>query len=201
MSTNLNARDRGFTLLEILVALAVLGLLMAGLVQGLRVGVSTWTAQTQKLSANSDLDATDRTLRALIERMDPGGVSGRPALFKGTEHSLTFTTSLPDPSGAAMSRVVDVLLAVDESHRLQMVLLPHYREAAGTAPAPGRVELLNDVDRIELGYWLDPQVGWLTEWRGVVVPKLIRVRIVSRRGSARTTPDIVISPMRDRWLL
>lgn len=194
-------REFGFTLLEILVALAVLGLLMAGLIQGLRVSVSTWTAQTQKLSSNTDLDATDRTLRALIERMDPGGVSGRPALFKGTEHSLTFTTSITDPSGAAMGRVVDVLLAVDEAHRLEMVLLPHYRDAAGPPPAPARVELLNDVDRIELEYWQDPQAGWQSEWRAVLVPKLIRLRIVSRRGSARTTPDIVVSPMRDRWLL
>jgi prepilin-type N-terminal cleavage/methylation domain-containing protein len=194
-------RDQGFTLLEILVALAVLGLLMASLVQGLRAGVSAWTTQTERLTKNADLDATDRTLRTLIGRLEPGGVSGRPAVFKGTEHSLTFTTSIPDPAGVAMNQVVDVLLAVDEAHRLQMVLLPHYRDPTGVPPAPGRVLLLRDVDRLELGYWQDSQSGWQPEWRGIVVPKLIRIRVVSNPGSGRTTPDIVVSPMRDRWQL
>ena len=66
-------KQRGFTLLELLVALAVLGLLMAGLVQGLRLGVSVWTTQTKRLAASGHLDLTDRTLRTLIARMDPGG--------------------------------------------------------------------------------------------------------------------------------
>ena len=194
-------RDRGFTLLEILVALAVLGMLMTGLVQGLRLGVSAWTTQTQKLTANADLDATDRTLRTMIERMDPGGVSLRPALFRGTEHSLAFTTSLPESAGTATIRDVDVLLGVDANHRLELALLPHFREAGGTAPAAGRVVLLGDVDRVELGYWQDAQTGWQTEWRGVVLPKLIRIRIVQANKRARLIPDIVVSPMRNRWQL
>jgi prepilin-type N-terminal cleavage/methylation domain-containing protein len=192
-------RQSGFTLLEILVALAVLGMLMASLVQGMRAGVSAWTTQSERLSRNADVDAADRTLRSLLARLDPGGVSGRPSLFKGTEHSLTFTTSVPDPAGVTMSQAVDVLLAVDESHRLQMVLLSHYRDLAAVLPAPGHVLLLRDVDRIEVGYWQDAKIGWQTEWRGVTVPKLIRIRVVSTPGSGRTTPDIVVAPMRARW--
>jgi hypothetical protein len=168
-------------------------------VQGLRAGVAAWTTQSERLGRNADLDAADRTLRSLIERLDPGGVSGRPSLFKGTEHSLTFTTTVPDPAGIGVNRAVDVLLAVDEAHRLQMVLLPHYHDSAATAPAPERVLLLRDVDRIELGYWQDSQSGWQPEWRGIVVPKLIRIRVVSSPGSGRTAPDIVVSPMRARW--
>jgi prepilin-type N-terminal cleavage/methylation domain-containing protein len=192
-------RQSGFTLLEILVALAVLGLLMASLVQGLRAGISAWTTQSERLARNADVDAADRTLRGLLARLDPGGVSGRPSLFKGTEHSLTFTTSVSDPAGAILSQVVDVLLAVDESHRLQMVLLPHYRDLAAVPAAPGHVLLLRDVDRLELGYWQDAKTGWQTEWRGVTVPKLIRIRAVSTPRTGRTMPDIIVAPMRARW--
>jgi prepilin-type N-terminal cleavage/methylation domain-containing protein len=198
-ATTPKRRQSGFTLLEILVALAVLGLLMASLVQGLRAGVSAWTTQSERLSRNADVDAADRTLRSLLARLDPGGVSGRPSLFKGTEHSLTFTTSVPDPAGASLSQVVDVLLAVDESHRLQMVLLPHYRDLAAVPSAPRPVLLLRDVDRLELGYWQDAKGGWLTEWRGVTVPKLIRIRAVPTQGAGRIVPDIVVAPMRARW--
>ena len=155
-------RQQGFTLLEILVALAVLGLLMASLVQGLRAGVTAWTTQTQRLSVGADLDSTDRTLRTLVGRLDPGGVNGRPSLFKAMQHSLTFTTSLPDPAGSTMMRDVDVMLAVDEAHRLEIVLLPHYRDPAAPPPAPARFVLLSDVERLELGYWQDAASGLAT---------------------------------------
>ena len=194
------AKQRGFTLLELLVALAVLGLLMAGLVQGLRLGVSVWTTQTKRLAASGDLDSTDRTLRTLIARMDPGGISGRPPMFKGTARSLVFTTTLPEAAAGLTMRNSDVTLAVDESHQLELLFLPHYRNPTEAAPSPGRVVLLHDVDRLELAYWQDSEKGWQPEWRGVTLPKLIRIRIVFH-DSVRHSPDIVVTPMRDRWQL
>ena len=131
------AKQRGFTLLELLVALAVLGLLMAGLVQGLRLGVSVWTTQTKRLAASGDLDSTDRTLRTLIARMDPGGISGRPPTFKGTARSLVFTTTLPEAAAGLTMRNSDVTLAVDESHQLALLFLPHYRNPTEAAPVAG----------------------------------------------------------------
>jgi general secretion pathway protein J len=194
------AKQRGFTLLELLVALAVLGLLMAGLVQGLRLGVSVWITQTKRLAASGDLDSTDRTLRTLIARMDPGGLSGRPPTFKGTARSLVFTTTLPDAAAGLAVRNSDVTLAVDEAHQLELLFLPHYRNPTEAAPAPGRVVLLHDVERLEMAYWQDSEKGWQSEWRGVTLPKLIRIRIVFR-DSVRHSPDIVVTPMRDRWQL
>ncbi len=194
------AKQRGFTLLELLVALAVLGLLMAGLVQGLRLGVSIWTTQTKRLAAGGDLDSTDRTLRTLIARMDPGGLSGRPPTFKGTARSLVFTTTLPDAAAGLAVRNSDVALAVDEAHQLELLFLPHYRNPTEAAPAPGRVVLLHDVERLEMAYWQDSEKGWQSEWRGVTLPKLVRIRIVFR-DSVRHSPDIVVTPMRDRWQL
>jgi general secretion pathway protein J len=194
-------KQSGFTLLEVLVALAVFGLLIAGLVQGLRLGVNAWQAQARTLAARGDMDAADRTLRTLIERMDPGGVSGRPATFKGTARSLVFTTTLPQAADMMVTRAAVVTLAVDEGNRLELLWLPNYRYRIGPTPPPGRVTLLHDVDHIEMAYWHDPQAGWQSEWGGVVLPKLIRIRVVFTRGSGRHGYDIVIMPMRDRWRL
>jgi prepilin-type N-terminal cleavage/methylation domain-containing protein len=41
-------RQKGFTLLELLVALVVLGLLVVGLNQGVRAGLTMWGAQTRE---------------------------------------------------------------------------------------------------------------------------------------------------------
>jgi prepilin-type N-terminal cleavage/methylation domain-containing protein len=191
----------GFTLMEVLIGLVVFSLLMMGLVQGLRLGINSWQAQSRTLAVRGDIEATDRTLRTLIEQMDPGGVSGRPAIFKGTSHSLVFTTTLPQAADMMVTRGAVVTLAVDERKQLQLLWLPNYRYRIGPVPPPGRVTLLNDVDHLELAYWRDSRAGWQPEWAAVVLPKLIRIRMVFTPESGRTGYDIVIMPMRDRWRL
>ena len=92
-------RAAGFTLLEVLVALVVFGLLMAGLSQGVRVGLRAWSMQARQSAQWSDLDAVDRTLRGLIARMDPGG-QRRDPLLRGGPHAFAFTTELPQAAAA-----------------------------------------------------------------------------------------------------
>jgi general secretion pathway protein J len=194
-------KQAGFTLLEVLVALAVFSMLMVGLVQGLRLGVNAWQAQARTMAGRGDVEATDRTLRTLIERMDPGGVSGRPATFKGTSHSLIFTTTLPQAADMMVTRNAVVTLAVDEKNQLQLLWLPNYRYRIGPAPPPGRITLMRDVDHLEMSYWHDAHAGWQSEWGGVTLPRLVRIRMVFTPGSGQHGYDIVVMPMRDRWRL
>ena len=194
-------RHAGFTLLEVLVTLVVFSMLMMGLVQGLRLGVTAWQAQTRTMAKRGDLEAADRMLRTLIERMDPGGVSGRPATFKGTSHSLVFTTTLPEAAETMVTRAAIVTLAVDDKNQLQLVWLPNYRFRIGPPPVPEHATLIGDVDHLEISYWRDARAGWQSEWAAVVLPKLIRIRMVFTRASGRQGYDIVIMPMRDRWRL
>jgi hypothetical protein len=121
--------------------------------------------------------------------------------LKATARSLTFTTAMPDAADALPSRIADVTLALDDAHQLALLWAPHVRGPASTPPKPEKVILLRDVDRLDLAYWQDGQQGWLTEWRGVSLPKLIRVRIVMPAGRAKQAPDIVVAPRRNRWQL
>lgn len=68
----LAARRNGFTLLEVLVALVVLGFLLAGLSQGVRFGIQAWGMQTRRVAQQADMDLALRTLQRLIEEADPG---------------------------------------------------------------------------------------------------------------------------------
>ena len=189
----------GFTLLETLVALVVLGFLMKGLAEGLRFGVTAWQTQTQKLAERSDLDAVDRTLRTLIARTDPGGFSPQPPAFVGTARNIVFTTTLPQATDALPTRDADVTLGVDERHQMQLRWLPHYRNRIGRPPLPENVVLRHDVDHLEIAYWQAPKTGWQSEWTERTLPKLIRIRVVPMRDGGHPGPDIVIAPMRDRW--
>jgi general secretion pathway protein J len=189
----------GFTLLETLVALVVLGFLMTGLAQGLRFGVAAWQSQTQKLAEQNDLDAVDRTLRTLIARMDPGGFDVKRPTFVGTSHSIVFISTLPQASDALPTRDADVTLGVNEGHQMQLQWLPHYRNRIGQAPLAENVVLRHGVDHLEIAYWQSAQTGWQTEWTERALPKLIRIRMVPTRDGGHSGPEIVIAPMRDRW--
>jgi prepilin-type N-terminal cleavage/methylation domain-containing protein len=71
--------DSGFTLVETLVALVVLGFIIVGLAQGLRFGMIAWGLQTKTIAGDSAMDTTDRTLRRLLAGMEPGYDPHHPA--------------------------------------------------------------------------------------------------------------------------
>jgi general secretion pathway protein J len=184
----------GFTLLEILVALAVFGCVMIGLSQGVQFGLHARSMQSRTVDARSGLETTDRVLRAVVEQMDPG-TTDRPATVSGTEHTLGFITTL-----AGGGQPVDAALGVDAAHRLVLRWAPRLHAVRiGPPPALSESELLGDVDHIEFAYWEPPDDHggrWVQNWHGTRLPGLIRMRIVFGRGDRRQWPEIILTPMR-----
>lgn len=186
-------RDGGFTLLEVLVALVVLGFLMAGLAGGVRLGMRAWNAQDSAIAAHGELDAVDRALRRLIEEADPGDAT-HAAGVTGDAGRLVLATKLP----ASDARGVDAVLGVDGRHRLVMRWTPRrYGRPIGPPPPAQEVALLGGVDAVQFAFWpRDAEGGWRSAWQGPDPPALIRIRL--RLADARHWPDIVAAPARDR---
>lgn len=183
----------GFTLLETLVALVVLGFLMAGLTQGLRFGVQASERQAAIIGARADLEAVDRVLRHLIEQIEPGSnlVPGRIA---GGAANLAITTRLP-AAYTASPRQVDALIMVDERRRLVLQWTPFlHATRLAAANLPAVAELLQGVERLEIAYWNGRE--WHKEWKGPALPDLIRVRLVFAAGDSRRWPPLIAAPQR-----
>lgn len=196
------AAQAGFTLLEILVAVVVLGFLLAGLAQATRFGLRAWTTQARMIDRRADLDAADRTLRTLLGGLDPGYRVDPPNIV-GTAHGLAFTASLPE--GAALAagvteRRMDVLLTVDSRHRLLLRWTPALHARRLAPPPPHETVLLEGVARIDLAYWRDEGGGgWADVWDGRVPPVLIRVGFVfvpGRGAGPGAWPPVVVAPRR-----
>ena len=188
-------REAGFTLLEVLVALAVFGFLLAGLAQGTQFGLRAWATQSRGIEAHADLDAADRTLRLLVGSMAPGSANEPPNIV-GDAHRLAFSTALP-AAAALQSREADaVLLAEARPPRLVLRWTPRLHAVRlGPPPPPQDAELLPGVQRIDLSYWRpDGAGGWLPAWSGHEPPALVRIHLVF--ADARHWPDIVVAPMR-----
>ena len=193
-------RPGGFTLLEILVALAVFGFVLLEIKQGTDFGVRALAMQARLLDQRADLDGVDRTLRGLVARMDPGSQNDPPTL-SGNHAAFSFTTDLPAGLGDGVYRHVDVTLAVDDVHRLVMRWTPHLHVRERQAsPAWSESTLLAGMDSVRFSY-LYPSgsghVGWSEVWAHSSLPRLVRIHLDFPDGG-RYWPDIVAEPMQDR---
>ena len=191
----------GFTLLEVLVALTVLGLIMLGLGQGLNFGLTAWTTQARTIAARDELGATERLLRGLIERMEPGAENELPPL-QGHPGAMQFRSTLPVAADLLRFRAASIALGVDSAHRLVLRAQPNPHANPLTQSPPVIEEvLLSGLDRIEISYWRRPSreapSAWLRSWSANDLPGLIRLRLVFPPGAQRHWPDIVAAPMRE----
>ena len=191
-------RQAGFTLLEVLVALTVLGFLMLGLGQGLRFGLGALDSQARLLGRSGDLDIADRALRRVVTQLIPTGDDLLPGL-RGTANRFEAVTELP-ATAALPARQAIVALGVDRAGRLVLRWTPYLpARRLGPPPPPQESELLRNLDRVEIAYWSAAGGGaWLSAWTRTELPELVRIRLVFARGDTRHWPDIVAAPMRER---
>jgi general secretion pathway protein J len=187
----------GFTLLEILVALAVLGLVMVGLTQGFRYGLQAWNTQERLAAERDQLDATDRALRQLVSHIE-ADESRKASWLAGEPHSFAFTTTLPSVV-ALTTRRADVTLMVDKRHRLVLRWTPHLHEMMlGAPPRASEVELLSGMERVVFSYWRGvgangAPAGWQPVWADPVPPEVVRIHLVFTKDDGRHWPDIIVS--------
>ena len=202
MGRSIQGPQTGFTLLEVLVALVVLGFLVIGLTHGVRAGLKMWGAQASRIGQTAELDAAARVLRTILTGMvaspsagvNPTAVGN--AEIEGGPDSLAFVGDLPDGLGA--SRRADIKI---ELHQDKLVLrwTPRLHELS-TAPPPEPIEteLIGGVEHLDLGYWGAPgpgqPSGWQSRWDGLGIPELVRVRLIFAEGDRRRWPDLIAAP-------
>jgi general secretion pathway protein J len=196
------SRQGGFTLLELLVALLVLGLLVLGLSQGVRASLDLRQAQQRRLGTTAELDAAQRLLRTVLGRLpvSPDGsrlVVGRTGSgLVGEADRVNFVGDLP--TGLGPNRRAEMSLFVQD-RRLVLSWTPHRHERS-LAPPPTAAEtaLLQGVEKIELAYWAAPTggeaPGWQSRWTASEPPVLIRLRLGFGEADRRRWPDLIVAP-------
>lgn len=193
-------RQNGFTLLEMLVVVVVLGLLMLGLTQGVRAGLALWGAQQRRLGETADLDTGARLLRSLLTGLaasQAGAAGANPVAVKGDSEHLSFVGDLP--TGLGTTRSADISLGLHNGN-LVLSWTPHRHEVPlGPPPKPTDTELIAGVARLQIAYWgataPDQPPAWQTRWDGPAPPSLVRIRLAFAKGDRRHWPDLIAAPM------
>jgi general secretion pathway protein J len=197
-----HARQGGFTLLETLVVVVVLGLLIVGLGRGVQAGLALWSAQQRRIDQIAELDAGARLLRSLLTGIAvpaaaAAGGTATDIQFNGDAEHLSFVGDLP--TGLGTTRRADIKIALRRAN-LVLTWTPHLHEIRfGPPPPSSDTELVTNVAHLDIGYWgaatPDQPAAWLTQWDGPTPPALVRIRLLFVKGDQRRWPDLIVAPL------
>jgi prepilin-type N-terminal cleavage/methylation domain-containing protein len=171
----------GFTLLELLIVITILGLILAALTNGVRFAGQAWQTQERRSAQQGDLDAVQNLLRNLI-------ASG--TTFDGDGSSLRFVSTLPE--ALARGGLYDVELQ-ESAGRLVLAWRPHFK-GPSTAQTT-ETELARNVAGLALSYYMEPG-GWQRVARDKSKPPAL-IQMVFRLDNGRLSPPLVAAPMID----
>ena len=197
-----DAGEAGFTLVELLVGLALFSLLATLLFDNVRFGVKAWqlgSAHAERFE--HDLVAQD-LLRRLIGNVYPmlvlDGVTQRLD-FEGNKEAVSFLGDAPVvTNGGGRFRYKVFVEHRQDRTDLVMSAAPELANPQAAAMAR-RTVLLSDIDRAEFSYFGDGEAEQALQWRDswrqrVNMPRLMRIRVAFRSADARAWPDLLIAP-------
>lgn len=211
-------RNRGFTLLELMMALGLLTLLAGLMFGGFRLASRAWQTVDEHNNELSETVQAQRFLRTLLARSEASSVPETRDTsllsFQGDEHSLIFLSALPQRD-SRVRQSAWFYLALDDTDPEQPLLVLKTQPLAGLdEPTPEQpditfdwYQLVDDFQRpdgippllvlpaeaFSLDYrpWEEDgiQPGWQPDWQQQdTLPMLVRLQL------SANWPALVVSP-------
>jgi general secretion pathway protein J len=184
-------KQAGYSLVELMIVLALLGLISLVIAGGLRFGSRVWERTERVVSATEVARGGHALLTALLGRIYPrAAAEGADVAFEGTPDRISFVA---DARGLARF----TLSLKHERNGVSLILTER--------PEQGGVRERQDVlftgaERVEFAY-AEVRGGtaqWTDSWSAKpIMPNLIRVRATFPPGAGRW-PDLIVRPRIDR---
>jgi len=200
-------RAGGFTLIEMVVALVLLGTMMVLLYDGLTFALRSWDAGDANGRRTADRRIGENFLRREVAEVFPMRWKDPTQLryaFEGHKDAMHFVSSRPAGAGQGGLSLVSIDVEEDPKvrgrHDLMMRRVLADPDAAdfGALDSATPSVLVEDVQSVELSYFgaendfADPQ--WTDEWK---YPSRmpVMIRLVVKGSGGVPMPDIVIRVM------
>ncbi len=185
-------KNKGFTLIEMMVAIAILSLIMLATVTALRTLAKTQHALDYKSNRISEMRAVTSFLRrnvgqavtiALSQRKHPGVM-----YFEGSEEEVSWAAPMPIPGGTGGLSALK--LGVNDDKQL-VVLIQPFTEALEWEELVPTI-LVEDVESLAISY--KTETGeWVNAWDPYALLKKPSHVKVTLQVEAKYWPEIIIA--------
>lgn len=197
MNSPRRVRQYGFTLLELLIAITLTGLLLSMLYGGLRITTQAWDKGEARAEAVADVFLVQRVLRRQIAQArtlySQDKRRGRVLTFSGENDVIEFVAPFLEyqlGGGLYFNRVE--LEKTDKGQRLVLRWWP-YRASYEDKPEPATEVLLENVEQVIFSYHPGGEntddTDWDDEWDKGQMPALVRVEV---KLEGRRWPPMIV---------
>jgi general secretion pathway protein J len=194
----------GFTLVEVLVALTLLGLIVVMIGGTFRIGARAWDVSARSIDAAGQVEAVQNLLRRELAQADrlffetPDG--GMEPVFDGSGKRLRFAAPLSVGRTSAGLYALLFEASGEEGSADLALSWQAFRPDPADRAQVGRAgsALLDGIQDIRLVYFGrvtdDASPAWHGEWRGLDnLPDLIAIDVVFPEGDRRAWPSLVVA--------
>lgn len=185
-------RDNGFTLVELMIGMTMLGLIMLLLFSSLHMTGKSWSLAQKKIDRTDELRIATNFITTRIQQAIPivwMDKRQREIAFKGMADEINFVSSLPAHRGGGGLHLLALKL-IEEDHQKKLVL--QYQSAITTkqsfdafaSGSPESIVVAENINKLEFTYFGKPDAKkdsrWNDEWSSTEqLPQIVRVSISS----------------------
>ncbi len=192
-------RHRGFTLVEVMVALTLLSLVMLATTTGLRTLANTQIAIERMTARIDEVRSVSSFLRDILQSTVIGSDTGGLSLGGGAGSGATFFRI--SPQSVELKSIVlfgegyggsYLIRVAQEGDELVLRWLEPGRDprSGDWEKAPSRV-LVSALEEFNVAYRRQFSGNWLEHWDKEGMPVLLRLQI---KASGRYWPDLILRP-------
>ena len=198
--------DRGFTLIEMLVAMVILAIIAVLVFDGLRLGTRSWALVDDRADRSEQMRLVQGFIRTQLEQAQAFTYQegpGEPQItFSGRPAALRWVGPFPGYVGqGGMYWFTLEEQAIDGGRRLILSYELYQSEdwERFSDEKPESVVLHEDVDEVEFAY-LDAEDGeagglWQASWSETDrLPSLVRMRLRPADAGAPDWPELLVAP-------
>jgi general secretion pathway protein J len=195
-------REAGFTLIELMVAFALMGLLIMIMGGGVRFGVRVWEASQLRADAMGEIQAIrgfmrERTLAMRPVRQAGADRSQKAIAFQGSARDMEFVTLMP--SYVTRGGLYHVAFGVSDDGASDAITMRWWPYGGGqTGPGTGQRRLMEGIKELKISYFGNPEnTGddrWQDTWsESATLPRLVSIKLAFPEGDHRVWPELMVA--------